>query len=29
MASTIFLFFRITPLFRAVMRGEPRYVRFC
>jgi len=28
MASTIFLFLRITPLFRAVMRGEPRCVRF-
>jgi len=27
MASTIFLFVRITPLFRAVMRGEPHSVR--
>jgi len=27
MASTIFLFLRITPLSRAVMRGEPRCVR--
>jgi len=28
MASTIFLFLRTTPLFRAVMRGEPHSVRF-
>jgi hypothetical protein len=28
MASTIFLFVRTTSLFRAVMRGEPRSVRF-
>jgi hypothetical protein len=26
MASTTFLFVRTTPLSRAVMRGEPRYV---
>jgi len=28
MASTIFLFLRLTSLFRAVRRGEPRSVRF-
>jgi len=27
-ASTSFLFLRTTPLFRAVMRGEPRDVHF-